>query len=258
MSALRGQHGGPCGGPDALFLTCIAFEIPAVIPSYRQRERRASSRCLPVTHSPSNPTAAHLATSAPTALAGVPLPQLSRVPKGGSHLANAAPAPFHSLLHTWGFPRDGHPVHLRLILPAHGGQSLPIHHHLFVFLRPSVARASTCRSSLCQLSLSRLPLPLGCSSHLINEPHLAEAHGEVSTPSLRTTWHRFTDTRNYSLSLKIPSFLFPPPGPLLTSVCVGLSSSSSHLPSAFRPSLLWGDRSQPQAPIYKQLGPPSL
>ena len=125
MSALRGQHGGPCGGPDALFLMCITFEIPAVSPSYGQRERRASSRCLPITHSPSYPTAAHLATSVPTALAGVPLPQLSRVPKGGSHLAHAAPARFHSLLHTWGFPRDGHPVHLRLFLPAHGGNHFP-------------------------------------------------------------------------------------------------------------------------------------
>ena len=138
MSALRGQHGGPCGRPDALFLTCITFEIPAVSPSYGQRERRASSRCLPITHSPSDPTAAHLATSVPTALAGVPLPQLSRVPKGGSHLAHAAPARFHSLLHTWGFPRDRPSCAPAAVSPGPRGQSLPIHHHLFVFLRPTL------------------------------------------------------------------------------------------------------------------------
>ena len=125
MSAVRAQHGSPYGGLDALFLVCISIEMLAMILFYRLRERRAYLSCSPITDRPSNLTAAHLATSIPTALAGVPLPQLSRVPKGGSHLAHAAPARFHSLLHTWGFPRDGHPVHLRLFLPAHGGNHFP-------------------------------------------------------------------------------------------------------------------------------------
>ena len=68
----------------------------------------------------------------------------------------------------------------------------------------------------------------------------------------------FTVSLDYPLSLKITSFLLPPSGPLLTSVCVGWSTSSSRPPSAFRLPLLWSDLSQPQAFIYQQLGPPSL
>ena len=48
---------------------------------------------------------------------------------------------------------------------------------------------------------------------LMNDTHIAEALSEVSTPSMWTTWHHFTDTLDYSLSLKITSFLLPPPSP---------------------------------------------
>ena len=74
MSAVRGQHGSPYGGLDALFLVCISIEMLAMIPSYSQREHRASLSCFPITDSPSNLTATHLGTSIPMALAGVPLP----------------------------------------------------------------------------------------------------------------------------------------------------------------------------------------
>ena len=88
--------------------------------------------------------------------------------------------------------------------------------------------------------------------------HIAEGHSEVSNSSMWITWHHFTVSLDYPLSLKIPSFLLPPSGPLLTSVCIGRSSSSSCPPSAFHPPLLWGDLSQPQASICQHLGPLSL
>ena len=87
--------------------------------------------------------------------------------------------------------------------------------------------------------------------------HIAEGHSEVSNSSMWITWHHFTVSLDYSLSLRITSFLLPPSGPLLTFVCVGWSSSSCP-PSAFHPPLLWGDLSQPQASICQQLGPLSL
>ena len=80
----------------------------------------------------------------------------------------------------------------------------------------------------------------------MNDTHIAEAHSEA---------HTF----DYSLSLKITSFLLPPSGhcsPL--SVLLGPHLFPTPPPSAFCPSLLWGDLSQPQASVYQQLGPPSL
>ena len=153
MSAVRGQLGRPYGGLDALFLMCISIEMLAMIPFYRQREHRASLLCFPITHIPNNLTAAHLATSIPMALAGVPLTHLGRIPKGGIHLLlTCFPYRFPLSCTPWVFSGPGHPVHLQLFLPAHGEQSLLIQHHLFGLPMPSIAHASTCRPSLVSVS----------------------------------------------------------------------------------------------------------
>ena len=153
MSAVRRQLGSPYGGLDALFLVCISIEMLAMIPFYRQRECRASLSCFPITHIPNNLTAVHLATSIPMAVAGVPLTQLGRIPKGGIHvLLTCFPYRFSLFCIPRVFSGPGHPVHLQLFLPAHGEQSLPIQHHLFGLPMPSIACAGACRPSLVSVS----------------------------------------------------------------------------------------------------------
>ena len=145
MSAVRGQLGSPYGGLDALFLMCISIEMQAMIPFYRQRERRASLSCFPITHIPNSLTATHLATSIPTALSRVPLTQLGHSSKGGFHfLLTRFPYRFPLSCTLRVFSGPGHPVHLQLFLPAYKEQSLPIQHHLFGLPTYSIARAGAC------------------------------------------------------------------------------------------------------------------
>ena len=54
MSAVRGQHGSPYGGLNALFLECISIEMLAMILFYRQRNvghlyRVSQSHTVPAT-----------------------------------------------------------------------------------------------------------------------------------------------------------------------------------------------------------------